>query len=1159
MAERQAKRQDKKKDPAPAPKKAKDTAAQKSYQPVYVAPRRSRYESEARRAAASFGGAPIDFQPSALGGAGQKAQLGPDLSRKVVREVDKGGATLPSGTRNKMERHFHESLRDIRVVNNAVSDEVASSVDTHAFTVGNTIFFASGTYAPGDPRSDRILAHELTHALQYDRGGKQDYIIQRDDPTTEDPGTVWPGERGSRGYKIELTDNAALLTMPKLKLPKIDGNIKGMSEIKGLKSVWITEPFSYTTHEGARQTTQRATWLTYMSTRTAAMGSFLDGLPANSSDQNGTNAFYYLKVIASDQILIGTKQQLLARNEFAIPTWDKNGERAFFDVDHYREHQLKGRDHIDNMWLLESSANRSSGTRIKNTVLKEVNTVYKNARDDGFFDGRNAPRDVPKQSSTPRNQAINFLQVKAGHDFGNEPAYWTTADIVAARHLTHNGRDLVTPLTVAELEDHGLIRGGGDGPQTVLWFLGKEGSFYRHVDISDPANPKFNQARIARNNGDFIKNFQITSARVFPDFDMTNPVPDSPMGELVGEVRGGVGTYYDRDTNEKVTGDRVVVRTPITLPILYDPRFGYGGYIDRRGVRTQLMEQRATDVAEAKGTSPFAINDAGLTDDWAMGFSATLTSTHPMFAGLEATLGLTSYGIQLDVAIPTDRLDFGFFRVTEASLSVAYGDEGLLFGGSAGFEIPHIGTGAVTAMGEVIEGNFDFDFDFVDPASVSVRYENENWSFSAELGIIEGTIPGLNSGQIRIGIDEEGGLSFDGEASVQLPGQSEPVGIEISYTQEEGVTIGGTVDFNTDAWPMIENATVNVSANLDPETGEWTLGGTGQAAFAFPGVTGDLRATYQNGGIIFSGNGEVAIGNATGEFSFAVGNFPLNEEGEFDTSAEPTEEFDAWGSGSVSIAFGPYLTGTAGIAYTPEDEIVISGGIALPPSIELFEAQEYDRQLLRFPRLEFPIFGVTIPVVGSIGIFGFIGGSVRGFATVGPATLDDTHVDISYTLGDPDSAVIHGESHLNFGMEAGLELALSGGLGLGAAVADVTGEVGITAALVLNVDAGADLDVNWTPLTGLEIDMALRGSASPSFRVGVFGQVAASVALYGEVWSERWDRTLAEFGSGLEVGITQPASWDEENGLELDFANAEFTYPEFDIEEISSSIMDRIV
>jgi hypothetical protein len=739
---------------------------------------------------------------------------------------------------------------------------------------------------------------------------------------------------------------------------------------------------------------------------------------------------------------------------------------------------------------------------------------------------------------------------------GNDVDTWTVDEIIAAKHFKFGNRVLVSALMIDELRDLGLVAGPNGPPTTVLWFVGKDSSFYRRVDIGDLANPKYKGAGISSNTNVLIKNFTVKSVSLISGFNPENATEDQQMGTLVGRVKGGVGTYYDREKDEKVKGDRIEVAADITLPLRYHPRFGYGSYIDRSGVREALMAARA---AEAKGTSPLTINEAGLTDDWAMEFSATLTSTHPLFSGFQATLGLTSYGIQLDVDIPTDKLDFGFLRVTEASLSVAYGDEGLLFGGSAAFEIPHVGTGAITAMGTAMEGQFDFDFDFVDPASITVRYENEAWAFTGELGITEGVVPGLKSGNITVGFDEENGLIFEGAAEVQLPGQSQAVEIDISYSEADGVSIGGTIDFDTSAWPMIDNAIVTVSAHYNPETGDWELGGIGTAAFAFPGVTGTLNAAYNNGGIVFQGEGDVALGNATGKFSFAVGNFPLNEQGEFDTTAQPTEEFDVWGSGSVSIAFGSYLTGTAGIAYTPEDKIEISGGIALPPSIELFKPKEYDRNLITFPRLEFPIFGVSVPVIGSIGVFGFIAGAVRGYATVGPATLDDTLVDIHYTLGDPDSAVIRGESHLNFGMLAGIELSLSGGLGIGAAIADLTGEVGITAALELHVDAGADLDVNWTPLAGLSIDMALRGSASPSFRVGVFGKVAASVAIYGEVWSERWDKTLAEFGSGLAIGIVQPATWDEQNGLVLDFNEAQFTYPRFDIEEISSGIMDRIL
>jgi hypothetical protein len=1137
----------------PAIPQTADAALRQSRHPVYIEPRRSQYETEAQRAAGRYGQRPVDFQPTPLGAAGQRSPLGPDLSDKLTRELDRGGEALPGDVRGRLERHFHANLDGVRLVDNAVSDEIATAVDTHAFTVGQTIFLASGTFAPGDPRAERILAHEVTHALQQQRGSDGALVIQRDEPGAPVVSDVWPGTGANNGYILDFEQN--IYTMPELKLPTINGKIKGKSSQDGITTTRIAAPFSYTTRSEDRETRQREKWIADVNTDKEAISGYIDRLAANPGSATDTNPFYYLKIKATNQIVAGTKDDLLARQEFLIPTWNKAGEARFFDADHYVEHQLGGEDEIANIWMLDNSVNRSAGTTIRSAVLDNINELYRRARADNFFVGGNANRDTLRFARSPRDQPLVFRQVNAGDNLGGSVDYWTVDQVKEAKHFRYNNRNLVTALTLTELTNLGLVAGPNGAPSTVLWFLSQTGSVYRPVDLRDPANAKWSGSPIVGNER-FIKNFTISAVTVNPGFNPENATATAQMGSITGTVEGGVGNYFDRDANQHVRGKRVRVEADISLPLRYDPRYGYGSYIDKSGVRDALV---AAHIAKVKGLSPLSISEVGLSDDWAMEFGATLTSTHPLFTGFQASLGLTVNGIQLDVDIPTDRLDFGFFRVTEASLSVAYGDEGLLFGGSAAFEVPQIGRGRIAAMGTVFEGQFDFDFDFVDPATIRVRYAEEAWTFGGELGISEGVIPGLKSGLITVGIDEEGGLMFDGTAQVQLPGQTQAAAITIAYSEADGVTIGGTVDFDTSAFPMIQNATVTVSANYDPDTGEWVLGGTGTAGFAFPGVTGSLTATYARGGIVIRGDGNVAMGNATGTFSFATGNFPLKENGEFDTTAEPTEDFDAYGSGSVSIAFGPYLTGTAGITYTPDDEIVISGGIALPPSITLFEANEYDRNLVRFPRLDFPIFGVTIPVVGSIGVFGFIAGSVRGFATIGPATLDDTAVDVTYTLGDPDSAIIHGESHLNFGMEAGLELALSGGLGLGAAIAELTGEVGITAALLLNVDAGADLDVNWTPLAGLSIDMALRGSAAPSFRVGVFGRVAAGVAIYGEVWSERWDRTLAEFGSGLEIGIVQPATWDEENGLDLDFANAVFTYPDFDIEEISSGIMEQIV
>ena len=1147
----------------PAAKTATPKKAQKSQpepareapQPVYIEPRNTSHEREANRAARRFGQGASAPQTSTLERSTKRAQLGPDLSRKLIHEIDGGGRNLPGQTQIDMEQHFHRRLDSVRIHDGSTANEIGSAIDARAFTVGQNIFFTSGEYTPGDPRFERLLAHELTHTLQ--QSGTGEYVIQRDEPPAENL-DVWEGTGNDRGYKLDFSGATSLYSMPRMRLPTINGKTKGKSSYTGITTDrLISNDFTYTTQAEERSTDQRSIWEREVKANTTEIQKHIDTLTANPSSDRDSDPLYYLKVRATNQIIIGTKSQLLNRTELLVPNWNKKGESAFFDADHYREHQLDGWDRIENIWLLQNSVNRSAGGNIRRTILENVNELFKRARDDGFFEGRNASRDTLKFSRTPREQQLFFDRVSAGDNLGANVDHWMLNEITAAKHFKFGNRKLIRSLTLRELQDMGLVASAdGSPPSTVLWFLGKDSSFYRRVDLSDLNAPKYRGKVIGTENDDFFKNFKINNVTMTEGFSPEEASAGDELGAITGKVRGGVGTYYDRDTGEKVKGDRIKVETDIRLPLKYDPKFGYGAYIDRTGVRDTLMQTRA---AEAKGASPFAINSAGLGDDWAMGFSATLTATHPMFTGLQATLGLTADGIQMDVDIPTDKLDFGFFKITEAGISVAFGDDGLIFGGSAAFEIPKVGSGSIIASTDKFEGEFNFDFKFVDPAKITVKYENEAWTFGGELGIKEGVIPGLQSGLINVGINEDGGLLITGNAQVLLPGQSEPAQIDVSYDEENGVIIAAEIPFDTSRWPAVTDANVSVEASYDTEKEDWSIGGTGTASFALPGVTGTLTASYRDGGIVFGGTGQVEIGNAKGEFAFKVGNYPLTEEGEFDTSAGPLETFDAWGKGSVTIEFGKYLTGTAGIEYTPDDKIALSGGLALPPSIELFKAEEYKRSLLDFPRVEFPIFGVTIPVVGSVGIFGFIGGELRGYATVGPATLDDTQVDMEYTLGEPESAKVHGESHLNFGMNAGIALDIGGGLGLGAGIADLTGEVGITAALELDVDAGADLDVNWEPSKGLALDLNMHATASPSFKVGVYGKVAASVALYGEVWSERWDETLAEFGSGLAIGVEQPASWSEENGLRLSFEDATFTYPSFDVKKISSDIMDQIV
>ncbi|HEX7841595.1 MAG TPA: DUF4157 domain-containing protein, partial [Kofleriaceae bacterium] len=60
-------------------------------------------------------------------------------------------------------------LRELEHTDDA-ADLVAAAHHAHAVTLGDDIYFARGAYAPGTERGDELLAHELTHVAQGQRG-----------------------------------------------------------------------------------------------------------------------------------------------------------------------------------------------------------------------------------------------------------------------------------------------------------------------------------------------------------------------------------------------------------------------------------------------------------------------------------------------------------------------------------------------------------------------------------------------------------------------------------------------------------------------------------------------------------------------------------------------------------------------------------------------------------------------------------------------------------------------------------------------------------------------------------------------------------------------------------------------------------------------------
>ncbi len=94
----------------------------------------------------------------------QVGSLTSDFSNRLAAAGS--GTPLSPGTRSYFEPRFGRDLSDIRVHNGSRAAELNHSINAHAFTRKNNIYFNSGQYAPDTPGGRFLLAHELVHTFQ---------------------------------------------------------------------------------------------------------------------------------------------------------------------------------------------------------------------------------------------------------------------------------------------------------------------------------------------------------------------------------------------------------------------------------------------------------------------------------------------------------------------------------------------------------------------------------------------------------------------------------------------------------------------------------------------------------------------------------------------------------------------------------------------------------------------------------------------------------------------------------------------------------------------------------------------------------------------------------------------------------------------------------
>jgi hypothetical protein len=84
----------------------------------------------------------------------------------VDRVISSSGRPLEPTLRQDMEQRFGYDFSRVRVHSGAAAEQSARDVSANAYTVGHSIVFGAGQFAPGTNEGRRLIAHELTHVGQ---------------------------------------------------------------------------------------------------------------------------------------------------------------------------------------------------------------------------------------------------------------------------------------------------------------------------------------------------------------------------------------------------------------------------------------------------------------------------------------------------------------------------------------------------------------------------------------------------------------------------------------------------------------------------------------------------------------------------------------------------------------------------------------------------------------------------------------------------------------------------------------------------------------------------------------------------------------------------------------------------------------------------------
>lgn len=600
----------------------------------------------------------------------------------------------------------------------------------------------------------------------------------------------------------------------------------------------------------------------------------------------------------------------------------------------------------------------------------------------------------------------------------------------------------------------------------------------------------------------------------------------------------------------------------LSLPVLRlpgDPRAGL-----LTGHHLQSLLDGFLTRKEASQALPILVevDELEVDEEGGLAMEGTLLPEVPILGDKGLAFTLRGNDFRLEQPIDTGDLHLPPpFELTDSSLVLfASTADGWGGEGQIEFALAPYGEGALGAKVSSrelgFEGHFDFDSRLFETARVALAYEEGALTGTGTLALGEGKLSGVKAASLEVTVDGES-VSGEGEITPSLAALE--VGeLAFKVSRDEGSMLSAKVTLG-DTIPRVEGG--ELAGIIAPrEEGEgYALAIAGEINADLPGFDAGLTASLDDGLFDIEGRGAYSRGLIAGELMFGATNREVDEETGERLEALG-ESISLFGAGEATIELTPWLEGRAGLAVLPQGEVELTGGVGIPDSVTLFEVDPWERNLMTV-RLDIPIVGFTV-ARQRVGVFATVGGGLDLRASVGPGTLDELDIEVTYNPDREDETRVVGDALLAVPASAGLRLFLRGGLGAGIPVVSATlgleagGELGLEA----RAEAGVELD--WQPGEGLELDarVALQGQPVFRFDVAGFAEVEANLLVRTlDLYDKRWELAAAEAGGGMRFGVGFPIHYAQGQPFTMDWEDIEFQVPRVQPQALLRDLLDRVV